>query len=100
MRSSLLMTRRSADEYVTLEGSNEGVKRAKKGRDSNENLIKGACNYEVNAHNANGRCARALSSAIRVNSCMQSLLQKVSFYLCLHPMNNEDKMIPSAAVTA
>jgi len=31
---------------------------------------------------------------------MQSLLQKVSFYLCLRPMNNEDKMIPSAAVTA
>jgi len=23
-----------------------------------------------------------------------------SFYLCLRPMNNEDKMIPSAAVTA
>jgi len=36
----------------------------------------------------------------RVNSFMQSLLQKVSFYLCLYPMNNEDKMIPSAAVTA
>jgi len=29
---------------------------------------------------------------------MQSLLQKVSFYLCLHPMNNENRMIPSAAV--
>jgi len=36
----------------------------------------------------------------RVNSFMQSLLQKVSFYLYLRPMNNEDKMIPSAAVTA
>jgi len=35
-----------------------------------------------------------------VNSFMQSLLQKVSFYLCLCAMNNEDKMIPSAAVTA
>jgi len=35
-----------------------------------------------------------------VNSFMQSLLQKVSFYLCLRPMNNEDKMIPPAAVTA
>jgi len=30
---------------------------------------------------------------------MQSLLQKVSFYLCLRPMNNEDKMIPSTVVT-
>jgi len=29
---------------------------------------------------------------------MQSLLQKMSFYLCLRPMNNEDKMILSAAV--
>jgi len=28
---------------------------------------------------------------------MQSLLQKVSFYLCLRPMINEDKIIPSAA---
>jgi len=27
-------------------------------------------------------------------------LQKVSFYLCLCPMNNENKMISSAAVTA
>jgi len=35
-----------------------------------------------------------------VNSFMQSLLQKVSFYLCLRPMNNEDKMTSSAAVTA
>jgi len=35
-----------------------------------------------------------------VNSFMQSLLQKVLFYLCLRPMNKEDKMIPSAAVTA
>jgi len=25
----------------------------------------------------------------RVNSFMQSLLQRVSFYLCLRPMNNE-----------
>jgi len=33
----------------------------------------------------------------RVNSFMQSLLQKVSFYLFLHPINNEDKMIPSVA---
>jgi len=40
------------------------------------------------------------SQTKRVNSFMQSLLQKVSFYLCLRPMNNEDKMIPSAAVTA
>jgi len=31
---------------------------------------------------------------------MQSLLQKVSFYLCLRPMNNEDKMILSVVVTA
>jgi len=37
--------------------------------------------------------------SLRVNSFMQSLLQKVSFYLCLCPINNEDKMIPSAAVT-
>jgi len=36
----------------------------------------------------------------RVISFMQSLLQKMSFYLCLRPMNNEDIMIPSAAVTA
>jgi len=36
----------------------------------------------------------------RVNSFMQSLLQKVSFCLCLCLMNNEDKMIFSAAVTA
>jgi len=36
----------------------------------------------------------------RVNSFMQSLLQKVSFYLCLHSMNNEDKIILSATVTA
>jgi len=36
----------------------------------------------------------------RMNSFMQSLLQRVSFYLCLRPMNNDDKMIPSAAVTA
>jgi len=35
-----------------------------------------------------------------VNSFMQSLLQKMLFYLCLHPINNEDKMIPSVAVTA
>jgi len=37
----------------------------------------------------------------RVNSFMQSLLQKVSFlfyfYYLLHPINNEDKMIPSVA---
>jgi len=36
----------------------------------------------------------------RVNSFMQSLLQRISFYLCLRPMNNKDKMILSAAVTA
>jgi len=39
-------------------------------------------------------------STLWVNSFMQSLLQKVSFYLCLCPMNNENKMILSAAVTA
>jgi len=43
---------------------------------------------------------RPVVSTHRVNSFMQSLLQKVSFYLCLHSMNNKDKMIPSAAVTA
>jgi len=34
-----------------------------------------------------------------VNSFMQSLLQR-SFYLCLRPMNNENRMTSSAAVIA
>jgi len=48
-------------------------------------------------------CVRAcvcVRCSHRVNSFMQSLLQKMSFYLCLRPINNEDKMIPSVAVTA
>jgi len=47
----------------------------------------------------------------RVNSFVRSLLQKVSFFVCavtaaegvifcLRPVNDEDKMILSAAVTA
>jgi len=35
-----------------------------------------------------------------VNSFMQSLLQRVSFYLYCSLDINKDKMIPSAAVTA
>jgi len=35
-----------------------------------------------------------------VNSFMQSLLQRVSFYLHCSLDTNKDKMIPSAAVTA
>jgi len=41
-------------------------------------------------------CVYMRKRSLWVNSFMQSLLQKVSFYLCLRPMNNEDKMIPSA----
>jgi len=35
-----------------------------------------------------------------VHSFMQSLLHKVLFYLCLRPMNNEDRMTPYATMTA
>jgi len=38
--------------------------------------------------------------AASLSLLVYALLKKMSFYLYLCPMNNEDKMIPFAAVTA
>jgi len=45
-------------------------------------------------HMARARARHTVS--LRVNSFVQSLLQKVSFYLCLRPMNNKDKITVTA----
>jgi len=64
--------------------------------------IQPSVNCTMNLHKNYARRKHRLFmiASFRVNSFMQSLLQRVSFYLHCSLDVNKDKMTPSAAVTA